>query len=90
MTEPFIPPRIPAGELVSDFMEVLEAAAEEAWLGNASLEEVAIELPLELELDVRGGRVEAVRASPPTQRTETTVMPVLHRLRLRGGVDYVG
>ncbi|MCA9707538.1 MAG: hypothetical protein KDK70_16920 [Myxococcales bacterium] len=60
-------------------MAALEHAAERAM----TVESLTLELPLELALDVdeRGGL--RVRGAPPTQRTETTFMPVQHRLRVR-------
>lgn len=88
--EAFIPERLQAGEMVSAFMDVLQIAEEEAAGAEARIQELAVQLPIELELEVEGGRVSGIRASPPTQRTETTVMPVLHGLRLRGEVVYGG
>ena len=85
----FLPERVPARELVEALMEVLEAAGESPESGLV-LDTVAVTLPIELELDVEGGRVRGLRASPPTQRTETTVLPVLHRLTLSGVVVHAG
>lgn len=50
--------------------------------GLAELESLTVELPVEIDVGVAGGAVET-RISPPTQYTETSVMPVFHNLRLR-------
>jgi hypothetical protein len=47
-----------------------------------SIEEVSITLPVELAVRQAGAGTTVV-ASPPTQYTETTVMPVFHRLSMR-------
>lgn len=54
----------------SDDLDVPDAAR----LGLAS---IRIEMPIEIEID---DTTTAIRATPPTQWTRTTVMPVLHRL----------
>ena len=45
-------------------------------------ETITIELPIEVELSEEGSEL-ALRASPPTQYTQTSVMPVFHALRVR-------
>lgn len=45
------------------------------------VEELRVDMPFELDLHVDGDKVQLL-ASPPTQRTETTVMPVFHQVRL--------
>lgn len=55
--------------------------------GNVLLvSEVALELPIELDLteEGEGWRLDA---APPTQQVETTVLPVWHRLRLKVSLD---
>lgn len=51
------------------------------------LEQIELAFPLELEAPTAGGRIVSLGASPPTQYTETTIMPVFHHLRLTIGVD---
>lgn len=51
------------------------------------LEQITLAFPLELEAHTAAGRLVALGASPPTQYTETTIMPVFHHLRLTIGVD---
>jgi hypothetical protein len=53
---------------------------------GARVESLRVELPVEVDIALaEGGEggVAAVRVSPPTSYTETSVMPVLHRLLLR-------
>ena len=46
------------------------------------IDRITVDFPIELEVTVAGNTVARVGASPPTQRTETTVMPVFHQLRM--------
>jgi hypothetical protein len=48
--------------------------------------EIKVDLPIELNLLQEEG-VWQLDAAPPTQKTETTVMPVWHRVRLRVTLD---
>jgi len=48
--------------------------------------EIKVDLPIELNLLQEQG-VWQLDASPPSQKTETTVMPVWHRVRLRVTLD---
>lgn len=59
-----------------------DSAVEEA----VSITEIKVDLPFELNLLEELGAWQ-LDAAPPTQRIETTVMPVWHRLRLRVTVD---
>lgn len=49
--------------------------------GNLRLARLVVEMPLELQTRTDDGVV-ALAVAPPRQAAETTVMPVLHRLRL--------
>ena len=48
--------------------------------------EIKVDLPIELNLLQESGAWQ-IDASPPTQKIETTVMPVWHRVRLTVSVD---
>jgi hypothetical protein len=50
--------------------------------GAATVERIIVGFPTELDVWTGAGRVIALGSSPPTQYTETTVMPVFHHLRL--------
>jgi hypothetical protein len=47
------------------------------------ISEVKVAMPLELRVEPKAAAQVALKASAPTQQTETTVMPVFHRLTLR-------
>lgn len=49
--------------------------------GTISVSEIKIDLPIELNLLEELGAWQ-LDAAPPTQKVETTVMPVWHRVRL--------
>ncbi|MBD2503166.1 hypothetical protein [Anabaena azotica] len=47
------------------------------------ISEVKVAMPLELRVETKAAAQVALKASAPTQKTETTIMPVFHRLTLR-------
>jgi hypothetical protein len=51
-------------------------------VGAPHVEKVVVAMPLELQTRTSGDGGLTVAATPPRQTGETTVMPVLHRLRL--------
>jgi hypothetical protein len=51
------------------------------------LTELTLELPIELQLGRTGEGLD-LGASPPTQRIETTVLPVFHRLRVTFAAEH--
>ena len=59
------------------------AAADEVDVDEVDIDEIALSLAIELAVRDDGRGVPRVRSSTPTQWTETTVMPVYHRLSLR-------
>jgi hypothetical protein len=64
------------GDLVGALFE--DVVAVDASDDGAHVEALVVELPIEIDPDLT-----QVRCSPPTTYTETTVMPVFHRLTLR-------
>jgi hypothetical protein len=48
-----------------------------------TIEEIELDIPFELRVRHGAGGLLDLRGGPPTQRVETTVFPVLHRLRLK-------
>lgn len=65
---------------LADFLVML--AGLDGAEGGGTAETIRVDLPVELELESRGEAGLAIGMSPPTQRTETTVLPVFHRLTL--------
>lgn len=96
--EPFDEEPAPAGEPArpfdesllhfSAFVESLTAdiggrVTDEDDIASMSVEEVLVTMPVELEINIDENAHVVVGGAPPTQRTETSVMPVFHRLTLR-------
>lgn len=75
---------------LADFLAELAGAAgidpEISGKEILAVSEIKLDLPIELDLLQERG-VWEIDAAPPTQKIETTVMPVLHRVRLRVSVD---
>jgi hypothetical protein len=72
----------------SAFVESLTAdlggrVTDEDDIASMSVEEVLVTMPVELEISIDENAHLVVGGAPPTQRTETSVMPVFHRLTLR-------
>lgn len=80
--------RMPIAELIQEFMSVQTQIVDPVTGYAMTVEEMKLDLPIELKVAVAGDRVTHVKASPPTQLFETTVMPVFHRLRLRVVREY--
>ena len=64
--------------------ELVEACAEgfEATASSVSLTRLIVESPIELQSHVQPDGTVALAVAPPRQPMETTVMPVLHRIRI--------
>jgi len=58
------------------------ASAADSTAGSVSLERLVVETPVELQATTGTGGSVALGVAPPRQARETTVMPVLHRLRI--------
>lgn len=69
-------PLPPLGDLLATMLDV-ETGDDPA----VTLQALAADLPLELELVTGGDRVLAFGAAPPLQRIETSLHPMLHRIR---------
>ena len=46
------------------------------------IRQIEVETPVELDLRASGDSVAALGTAPPVYRTETTIMPVFHTLRM--------
>jgi hypothetical protein len=75
---PFDEALVAFGELVAGF-----GPDEEALGGGLWVERVSLDLPFELEVAAAADGGVILGGAPPTQHLETSIMPVLHRLRLR-------
>lgn len=76
---------------LADFLSELASAAsvdaDSAGEETIWVSEIKVDLPIELNVLQEQG-VWQLDAAPPTQKIETTVMPVWHRVRLRVSVDH--
>lgn len=77
----------PFGALVAGLADVgsdqMGERADDGELEMAELEEIVLTLAIELEVRGAGQGEPRVTGSTPMQWTETTVLPVFHRLSLR-------
>lgn len=48
-----------------------------------TIEQVTVDMPIELKINVNQDGTVNLKASPPTQLVKTTVMPVFHQMKLR-------
>jgi hypothetical protein len=70
-------------ELIEDLVST-EMAIADPMTGMAQIiEQVDVEMPIELRVEVDEMGQVTLMGSPPTQRTETTILPVFHQMRLR-------
>ncbi|NIJ21102.1 hypothetical protein FHS95_002805 [Sphingomonas naasensis] len=69
-------PLPPLGAFVGELMDLVDPS------DPAGLERITVDMPIECDLLSGGGAVLALGASPPTQRIETSLLPVFHRLRV--------
>lgn len=85
-TESALPP---FGDLVAGLADIDEDddAIAAARAGIMRIERITLALSVELEVAPAGTGELTVHGSTPTQWTETTVMPVFHRLTLHVGQD---
>lgn len=55
---------------------------DESWRQGIYIEQMSIELPIEIEIAVEDTGSVRLAGSPPTQYTETSIMPIFHQLKL--------
>ncbi|MEG5173074.1 hypothetical protein [Microcoleus sp. B3-D7] len=83
-------PPEPINNILTPFAQVIDKLVdygdplENPITGQAlKISEVKVAMPLELRVEPKAAARVALKASAPTQKTETTIMPVFHRLTLR-------
>jgi hypothetical protein len=50
---------------------------------SLTVDEMKLNLPIEIRVEVDAAGIITLKGSPPTQRTETTILPVFHQMQLR-------
>lgn len=74
---------LPFARLIHDLTNFEVQVADPQHSQVMTIEQVRVELPIELAVGVdEDGHVQ-LKGGPPTQRTETTFLPVFHRMGLR-------
>ncbi len=53
-----------------------------------TVETMNLNLPIEIRVEVDDAGAVTLKGSPPTQRTETTILPVFHQIQLRIAQDH--
>lgn len=48
-----------------------------------TIEEIKLNYPIELKVTTDSEEKVTIKSSPPTQRTETTILPVFHQIKMR-------
>ena len=80
--------------VAAEFMDALLDLAEPPTLPNQDIgmyvKDLEIRMPVEMQLQSHSTERLHLRLSPPTQRTATSVFPVLHNIRLRMTVNKYG
>ncbi len=77
----------PLAEVVEQLTDWDEILADPQTGSTMQLEAVKLEMPLELRIQADETGKLSLNGSAPTQTTETTIMPVFHRLKLHVEVD---
>lgn len=54
---------------------------------SLTVDEMKLNLPIEIRVEVDDAGIVTLKGSPPTQRTETTILPVFHQMQLRIAQD---
>ena len=67
-----------------DYGEPLEDPLSERTM---MIEQVKVEMPVEIKVSVDDDGQASLKSNAPTQSTETTIMPVFHRLKLTVELD---
>jgi hypothetical protein len=74
---------LPFSLLVGDLTDIEGQVSDLPEVMAMCIEQISLQLPVELLVEMApDGRLQ-VLGSPPTQRTETTILPVFHRLVMR-------
>ncbi|MGI9498917.1 MAG: hypothetical protein ACR2P3_02695 [Geminicoccaceae bacterium] len=67
---------------ITAFADLLGAYEDPSRSQRLRATRIEIETPVEIGLRASGGDVDALGTAPPIYRTETTIMPVFHTMRL--------
>lgn len=72
----------PIVNFVTGFTDIVDEMRNEEVGIACSVTNVKIELPVEIGVEVDDNGNVSLASAPPTQQIETTIFPVLHRMRI--------
>jgi hypothetical protein len=74
---------LPFHQLIWELVDTEMAIADPTSGMVQIVEQVEIDMPVEIRVEVNEQGQVRLTGSPPTQRTETTILPVFHQMKLR-------
>ncbi|MCU0567013.1 MAG: hypothetical protein MUF49_10495 [Oculatellaceae cyanobacterium Prado106] len=75
--------RLPFHQLIWELVDTEMAIADPTSGMAQIIEQVDIDMPVEIYIEVDDQGQVHLTGSPPTQRTETTFLPIFHQMKLR-------
>ncbi|MBE7383758.1 MAG: hypothetical protein F6J95_020370 [Leptolyngbya sp. SIO1E4] len=76
-------PLLPFDQLVSHLADYDKQLVDPATGQALTVEQLQVDMPIELRVTVEDDGSVSLNGAPPTQRTETTILPVFHQMKLR-------
>jgi hypothetical protein len=73
---------IPFADMVQQLVDYGEPLEDPLSNQSMMIEKVKVEMPVEIKVLVDDDGTTTLKSNAPTQSTETTIMPVFHRMRL--------
>lgn len=74
---------MPFSQLIHDLVDYNKNLEDPLSGQVMTVEQVKLNMPVEINIAVDDQGKVTLNGSPPTQRTETTILPVFHQLKLR-------
>ncbi len=78
---------IPFADMVQQLVDYGEPLEDPLSERTMAIERVKVDLPVEINVLVDDDGQASLKSNAPTQNTETTIMPVFHRLKLTVELD---
>ncbi|MDJ0590877.1 MAG: hypothetical protein QNJ72_12910 [Pleurocapsa sp. MO_226.B13] len=78
---------IPFADMVQQLVDYGEPLEDPVADRTMAIEKVKVEMPVEIKVSVDDDGQASLKSNAPTQSTETTIMPVFHRLKLTVELD---
>lgn len=81
--DPAIDALLPFSDLIATLADYEKQRIDSDTGQVLTVEAIAVHMPVELRVSVDDSGQVTLKGSPPTQRTETAVLPVFHQMKLR-------